>query len=82
MSGSGDWKIPPVQSYERFFCLPPGFGQVPGPQLSLPRYCGDSILLQPIMILSYLGLPHPAMVSHLLAIIGSQMLDTANPPPR
>ena len=39
MSGSGDRNFPPVQSYERFFCLPPGFGQVPGPQLSLPRYC-------------------------------------------
>ena len=47
-----------------------------------PKVLWWSILLQPIMILSYLGLPHPAMVSHLLAIIGSQMLDTANPPPR
>ena len=32
------------------------------------------------MILSYLGLPHPAMVSHLLAIIGPQMLDYSKPP--
>ena len=47
-----------------------------------PKVLWWSILLQPIMILSYLGLPHPAMVSHLLAIIGYQMLDTANLPPR